>query len=78
MNDSYTIVSQKQNVEINAQGTGFENVWEVTYKVTGGPSKGTVGTLSVPEEDHNADYVNTAIMDKIAQLDAVASLGSTK
>ena len=71
---NYTVLSQKQNVEINAQGTGFQNVWEVTYKVTSGPSKGTVGTVSVPEEDHNAAYVGQAISDKISQLDDVASL----
>ncbi|MGH9436813.1 MAG: hypothetical protein ACRD22_02720 [Terriglobia bacterium] len=75
MNDAFAIVAQKQNVEINAQGTGFQNVWEITYRVTGGPSKGTVGTLSVPEDDHNASYVSQAIQDKITQLDAVASLG---
>jgi hypothetical protein len=77
MASSYSIVSQKQNVEMNAQGTGFQHVWEVTYKVTSGPSKGTVGTVSVPEEDHNATYVDNAISTKIGQLDAVASLGGT-
>lgn len=71
---NYAILSQKQSVEINAQGTGFQNVWEVTYKVTAGPSKGTVGTVSVPEEDHNAAYVGQAIADKISQLDDVAKL----
>lgn len=75
MADKFQIIAQRQNVEINAQGTGFQNVWEVTYKVTDGPSKGTVGTVSVPEQDHNAKYVNDAIGAKIAQLDAIAALG---
>lgn len=75
MADKFSILAQKQNVEINPQGTGFQNVWEVTYKVTDGPSKGTVATVSVPEEDHNATYVDNAIKDKIAQLDAIATLG---
>lgn len=74
---NYTVLSQKQSVEINAQGTGFQNVWEVTYKVTSGPSKGTVGTVAVPEEDHNATYVGNAISDKISQLDDVAKLNGT-
>lgn len=78
MASSYQILGQKQNVEINAQGTGFQNVWEVTYKVTDGPSRGTVGTVSVPEEDHNAKYVGQAIADKIAHLDNIASLGGMK
>lgn len=75
MADKFQILSQRQNVEINAQGTGFQNVWEVTYKVTDGPSKGTVATVSVPEQDHNAKYVNDAIAAKITQLDAIAGLG---
>jgi hypothetical protein len=49
-------------------------VWEITYKVTAGPSKGTTATLTVPEEDHNATYVAKAILEKIADLDKVAGL----
>jgi hypothetical protein len=74
MADTYTVLSQKQNVQINPASTGFEDVWEVTYKVTAGPSKGTTATLSVPEEDHNAKYIDTAIRAKIADLDAVAGM----
>lgn len=74
MADNYTITSQKQDVRINPAGTGFENVWEVTYKVTSGPSRGTSATVTVPEEDHNAGYVKKAIEDKIAALDEVANL----
>lgn len=73
MADNYTVLSQKQDVVINHAGTGFEDVWEITYKVTSGPSKGTVATVKVPEEDHNAGYVNAAILDKIAALDEIAS-----
>lgn len=72
MADNYNILSQKQNVQINPSGTGFEDVWEITYKVTAGPSKGTVATLTVPEEDHNPKYITTAIMAKIATLDQIA------
>lgn len=74
MADNYIITSQKQDVRINPAGTGFENVWEVTYKVTSGPSRGTSATVTVPEEDHNATYVKQAIEDKIAALDEVANL----
>lgn len=74
MADNYTITSQKQDVRINPAGTGFENVWEVTYKVTSGPSRGTSATVTVPEEDHNAEYVKGTIEDKIAALDEVANL----
>jgi hypothetical protein len=71
----YTITGQKQSSQINAAGNGFQNVWEVTYKVTDGPAKGTVGTVSIPEEDHNATYVQQAIADKVTDLSAVAQLG---
>lgn len=78
MASPYKILSQKQNVQINPQGTGFQNVWEVSYQVTDGPSKGTTGTVSVPEDDHNAAYVQKAIEDKISSLDAISSLGGSK
>lgn len=74
MADNYTVLSQKQNVQINPSGTGFQDVWDISYRVTDGPSKGTIGTVSVPDEDHNADYIKTAIEEKIQSLDAVASL----
>jgi hypothetical protein len=74
MADNYTITSQKQNVQLNPGGTGFIDVWDIGYRVTGGPSKGTTGTVSVPDEDHNADYVKNAIEEKINSLDSIANL----
>lgn len=75
MASNYQIVSQKQNVEINPAGSGFIDVWEITYKVTDGPAKGTVATVTVPSEDHNADAVSSAIEDKIKDLSDIAALG---
>lgn len=75
MASNYTIVSQSQSVQINPAGTGFEDVWEVTYKITEGPARGTVATATVPEEDHNAATVQAAIESKISDLEAVANLG---
>lgn len=74
MADNYSILGQKQSTEVNPAGTGFMNVWEITYRVTDGPSKGTVATVTVPDEDHNADYIKGAIEEKIAKLDAIAGL----
>ena len=74
----YQVLSQKQDMTINPAGTGFENVWEITYKVTDGPAKGTVATITVPNEDHNATYVDSAINDKIAALHEIAQLGGSK
>ena len=74
MADNFTITGQKQNVQISPTGTGFEDVWDITYKVTDGPSKGTSATLVVPDADHNAAYINKAITAKIAALDEVANL----
>lgn len=76
MADTYKVIGQKQNVQINPSGTGFIDVWEITYQVLSGPAKGTTGTVSVPEEDHNADYVGNAIAEKLSDLGGIASLGS--
>ena len=74
MADIYQILGQKQTSAFDQSGTRFVDVWEVTYKVTDGPGKGTVATVQVPEEDHNADYVDKAIRDKIQHVNAIASL----
>lgn len=77
MASDYAILSQKQNVQINPAGSGFENVWDITYRITAGPANGTVATVTVPDADHNANYVKNAIEAKIATLNAVANLGGS-
>lgn len=74
MADNYQIMSQKQSVSISPSGTGFTDVWEITYRVTDGPSKGTTATVTVPDDEHDAAHVKQAIEDKIASLDAISSL----
>lgn len=74
MADNWKVLNQKQGTEINSQGTGFDDVWTITYQVTTGPSRGTIGTISVPEEDHNAEFVSSAINDKVQALDDIAAL----
>lgn len=75
MADTFKILGQKQNVEINPAGNGFIDTWDVTYRVTSGPAAGTIATLSVPDSEHNADYVRKAILAKIADLAAIHALG---
>ena len=74
MADNYVIVNQRPDVKPSDTGIGFMDVWHVTYRVTDGKAKGTTGVITVPEDDHNADYVNKTITDKIATLNAVANL----
>lgn len=74
MADNYQILNQRADVQINPAGIGFQDVWNITYKVTDGPSKGTVATVTVPDAEHNAAYVRQTIEDKIKHLDAIASL----
>lgn len=78
MADNYKVLTQGQTVQINPAGTGFEEVWDVTYKVVSGPAKGTVATVTLPTEDHEASAVQAAIESKIADLEAIASLGAGK
>ena len=74
MADNYQILNQKPDVELSDTGVGFQDVWRVSYKVTSGPSQGTVGTVTVSNDNHNAAYVKAAIEAKISHLDAIASL----
>lgn len=76
MSDTYQVLGQKQSIDINPAGNGFDDVWEITYRITSGPSKGTVATVTVPDSDHNPVAVDAAIRAKIADLHSIASLGS--
>lgn len=75
MASDYVIQAQSQSTELDQVGGNFHEVWQVRFKVTDGPAKDTVGVLSFPESDHTADVVKAAIEKKIADLQAVASLG---
>jgi hypothetical protein len=75
MAQDYAIQGQVQRMNLNPSGSGFENVWEVTYKVTSGPARGAVATVTIPAADHNAEYVDGAIREQISNLHDVAGLG---
>ena len=75
MADKYQITSQTPTTSLDPSTMGFKEVWEIGYKVTDGAAKGTTGKLTVPEEDHNAAYVDAAIRDKLKDLHNIAGLG---
>lgn len=77
MAQDYRVVNQRQVMNLNPAGTGFSNDWEVTYTVTSGPAKGATSTVTIPQSDHNADYVDAAIREQMSNLHGVASLGSS-
>lgn len=76
MPETYVVTGQAPDMELNDAGSGFVQGWKVTYRVTSGPAKGTVGTVFVPNSDHNADYVSTEIAAKVKDLTDISSLGS--
>lgn len=77
MAQDYRVTGQRQVMNINPSGTGFTNDWEVTYTVTSGPARGSQSTVTIPQSDHNADYVDAAIREQMGNLHGIASLGST-
>jgi hypothetical protein len=74
MADNYKVLNQRPDVELSPTGIGFHNVWIISYQVTDGPSKGTTGSVTVADSDHNAAYVKAAIESKLTHLDAIAAL----
>ena len=76
MPETYVVTGQAPDMELNDAGSGFVQGWKVTYRVTSGPAKGTVGTIFVPNSDHNSDYVSAEIADKVKDLTDISSLGS--
>lgn len=76
MADTWVIVpqGQRQTTQLAANGTGFVNIWEITYRVTGGPATGTQGVFRIPADLYTADNVKAGIQAAVDNLNAVASL----
>jgi hypothetical protein len=72
---AYVITGQNQTQEINPAGTGFHTVWNVSYRITDGPAKGTPGSIQFTEDEHTADMVKAAIDAKVKVLNDVAGIG---
>jgi hypothetical protein len=77
MAQDYKVLGQVQRMNLSPAGNGFENVWEVTYMVMAGPAKGHTATVTIPQADHNAVYVDGAIREQLMGMHEVASLGET-
>lgn len=75
--ETYQILSQSPTTEIDPSGRGFMEVWEISYKVIGGPANGTIGRITVQNADHNAAYIDRTIKAKLAALHDIASLGGS-
>lgn len=78
MAQEFRVLGQRPVMNLNPMGTGFSNDWEVTYEITSGPAKGTRATVTVPQTDFNADYVDGAIREQMSHLHNVASLGTSE
>ena len=78
MAQDYRVIGQRQEMNINPAGTGFTNDWAITYMVTDGPAKGSTATITVPAADHNANYVDKAIRERLSHMNDIASLGNTE
>ncbi len=72
----WSIVPQGQRltVELSPGGTGFVNVWEITFRVTDGPASGTTSSVRIPAEQYNAESVKAAIDALVGHMNAVAGL----
>jgi len=73
MEPSFTIQSQREVVDLDAQG-GPVRAMEVTF--ISQPS-GTVGTVRVPITSYSAQSVRSAIEARVATIEDVHALGQS-
>lgn len=74
MADKWIVTSQNLDQVLSDTGTGFEKVWQVNYKVTEGPAKGTRGHVVIPVAEYSADTVFKTISAAVYHVDQVAGL----
>lgn len=65
---------QRLTTVLTNAGTGFTDVWEVTYEVDSGPAAGTTGQVRVPAAQYNAETVKAAIAAQVSHQHNIASL----
>lgn len=65
---------QRLTTQLTQAGTGFMDVWEVTYMIDDGPAAGSTGQVRVPATQYNAEVVKAAINAQVQHLHNVASL----
>lgn len=65
---------QRQGIELNPGGAGFQTVWEVTYQITDGPATGQTGIVRIPEPLYSAETVKGAVQAAVDRANAVAAL----
>ncbi len=68
------ITSQEQTTTIAANARGFQDVWEVGYRIDSGPATGTTGMIKVPVEQYGANVVKAAIDAQVGHLHAIGGL----
>lgn len=70
MADNWRVLSQRQAQELTPDSR-FVDVMEVTFALQ--PS-GEVGTVRVPLSMYNAEYVGSAIAERVTHMEAVRDL----
>lgn len=65
---------QRLTTVINQAGTGFDDVWEVTYMIDSGPGSGTTGVVRVPAHQYNQETVKASINALVTHQHGIASL----
>jgi len=65
---------QRLTTQISGSGTGFQDVWEVTYQIDSGPAAGTEGQVRVPASQYNAETVKATINALVGHQHSIASL----
>lgn len=61
--------------QLNAAGTGIEDVHVVPYVIDSGPAAGLRRTVKVPDARYTADNVRAAIEEDLATTHTIASIG---
>lgn len=71
---AWHVTGQRLTTQLTNAGSGFQDVWEVTYQIDSGPATGHVGQVNIPAAQYTADVVKVAIANQAANLHAVANL----
>ncbi len=65
---------QVLTTDIAPSGTGFIDIWEVTYMIDSGPARGSTGKVRIPADVATPGLVRDTIAEQVSHMHGVASL----
>jgi hypothetical protein len=65
---------QRLTTQISPNGLGFQEVWEIPFRIDSGPADGTESLIRVPTSQYEVETIKATVAALVKKLHDIASL----